>query len=75
MVRDLYLVYNNTRFRSRHALGLSYLSHWRKHWRWARALGLMNRLGAVWGEPVVRPKRMPRRTFKRLEDELWIAWQ
>jgi hypothetical protein len=34
----------------------------------------MDRLGATWGEPPIRPKYMQRRTFKRLEDELWDAW-
>ena len=35
----------------------------------------MNRLGATeWREPPIRPKNMQRRTFKRLEDELWDAW-
>ena len=36
----------------------------------------MDRLGATeWREPPIRPKNMQRRTFKRLEDELWDAWQ
>jgi DNA polymerase III delta subunit len=35
----------------------------------------MDRLGATeWREPPIRPKNMQRRTFKRLEDELWDAW-
>jgi hypothetical protein len=77
MVRDLYLLLrpNHTHFRSRHALGLSYLSNWRKKRHWERAEKLMDRLGATaWGEPPIRPKYMQRRTFKRLEDELWDAW-
>jgi hypothetical protein len=77
MVRDLYLLLrgNHTHFRSRHALGLSYLSNWRKKRHWERAEKLMDRLGATaWGEPPIRPKYMQRRRFKRLEDELWDAW-
>ena len=36
----------------------------------------MDRLGATeWREPPIRPKNMQRRTFKRLVDELWDAWQ
>ena len=73
MVRDLYL--HDTHFRSRHALGLSYCSNWRKKRHWERAKRLMDRLGATeWREPPIRPKNMQRRTFKRLEDELWDAW-
>jgi hypothetical protein len=76
MVRDLYLLLrpNHTHFRSRHALGLSYCSNWPKKRHWERAKKLMDRLGARWGEPPIRPKNMQRRTFKRLEDELWDAW-
>jgi hypothetical protein len=78
MVRDLYLVLgrNHTHFHSRHALGLSYCSNWRKKRHWERAKKLMERLGATeWREPPIRPKNMQRRTFKRLADELWDAWQ
>ncbi len=76
MVRDLYLVLrgNQTHFRSRHALGLSYCSNWRKKRHGERAKRLMDRLGATWREPPIRPKNMQRRTFKRLVDELWDAW-
>jgi hypothetical protein len=77
MVRDLYLLLrpNHTHFRSRHALGLSYCSNWPKKRHWERAKRLMDRLGATeWREPPIRPKNMRRRTFKRLEDELWDAW-
>src|SRR6266545_5986036 len=76
MVRDLYLLLrgNHTHFRSRHALGLSYCSNWPKKRHGERAKKLMDRLGARWGEPPIRPKNMQRRTFKRLEDELWDAW-
>src|SRR6266508_3400425 len=76
MVRDLYILLrpNHTHFRSRHALGLSYCSNWPKKRHWERAKKLMDRLGARWGEPPIRPKNMQRRTFKRLEDELWDAW-
>ena len=73
MVRDLYL--HDRHFRSRHALGLSYCSNWPKKRHWEHARKLMNRLGAFeWGEPPLRPKNMQRRTFARLEDELWDAW-
>jgi hypothetical protein len=73
MVRDLYL--HDRHFRSRHALGLSYCSNWRKKRHGERAKRLMDRLGATeWREPPIRPKNMQRRTFKRLEDELWDAW-
>src|SRR6266536_3191703 len=77
MVRDLYLFLrpNHTHFRSRHALGLSYCSNWRKKRHGERAKKLMDRLGAQWGEPPIRPKNMQQRTFKRLVDELWDAWQ
>ena len=61
-------------FRSRHALGLSYCSNWRKKRHGERAKRLMDRLGATWREPPIRPKNMQRRTFKRLVDELWDAW-
>ena len=77
MVRDLYLLLrrNHTHFRSRHALGLSYYSSnlkpKKRHWE--RAQKLMDRLGARWGEPPIRPKYMQRRTFERLADELWDA--
>jgi hypothetical protein len=76
MVRDLYLVRgpNHTHFRSRHALGLSYCSNWRKKRHGERARKLVDRLGAQWREPPIRPKNMQRRTFKRLVDELWEAW-
>jgi hypothetical protein len=77
MVRDLYLLLrgNHTHFRSRHALGLSYLSNWRKKRHGERAQKLMDRLGATeWAEPPIRPKYMQRRTFERLVDELWDAW-
>ena len=79
MVRDLYLVLrpNHTRFRSRHALGLSYrTSYLKPKERYGeRAWRLMDRLGATeWREPPIRPKNMQRRTFKRLVDELWDAW-
>jgi len=76
MVRDLYLLLrpNHTRFRSRHALGLSYCSNWPKKRHWERAKRLMDRLGATWHEPPIRPKHMQRRTFARLADELWEAW-
>jgi hypothetical protein len=40
-----------------------------------RAQKLMDRLGATEWEPPIRPKYMQRRTFKRLVDELWDAWQ
>ena len=72
MVRDLYL--HDRHFRSRHALGLSYCSNWPKKRHWQHARKLMNRLGARWGEPPIRPKNMQRRRFKRLADELWDAW-
>jgi len=73
MVRDLYL--HDRHFRSRHALGLSYCSNWRKKRHGERAKRLMDRLGATeWREPPIRPKNMQRRTFKRLVDELWDAW-
>src|SRR5262245_28662360 len=80
MVRDLYLLLrpNHTHFRSRHALGLSYRSSYLKPQirHWERAEKLMDRLGTTeWAEPPIRPKYMQRRTFKRLEDELWDAWQ
>jgi hypothetical protein len=77
MVRDLYLLLrpNHTHFRSRHALGLSYLSNWLKKRHGERAQKLMDRLGATEWEPPIRPKYMQRRTFKRLVDELWDAWQ
>ncbi len=77
MVRDLYLLLrgNHTHFRSRHASGLSYCSNWRKKRHGERAKKLMDRLGAQWGEPPIRPKNMQQRTFKRLVDELWDAWQ
>jgi hypothetical protein len=77
MVRDLYLVLrgNHTHFRSRHALGLSYRSSWRKKRHGERAKKLMDRLGAQWGEPPIRPKNMRRRTFARLANELWDAWR
>jgi hypothetical protein len=56
-------------------LGLSYCSNWRKKRHWERAKKLMDRLGATkWHEPPLRPKNMQRRTFARLEDELWDAW-
>ena len=76
MVRDLYLLLrpNHKHFRSRHALGLSYCSNWRKKRHWERAKKLMNRLGATAWEPPIRPKNMQRRTFARLVDELWDAW-
>jgi hypothetical protein len=80
MVRDLYLLLrpNHTHFRSRHALGLSYRSSYltpKKRHR-ERAWRLMDRLGATAGhQPPIRPKNMQRRTFKRLVDELWDAWQ
>jgi hypothetical protein len=78
MVRDLYLLLgrDHTHFRSRHALGLSYRSSYLKPKKrhWERAKKLMDRLGAWWGEPAIRPKNMQRRTFKRLEDEMWDAW-
>ena len=76
MVRDLYLLLrgNHTHFRSRHALGLSYCSNWRKKRHGERAKRLMDRLGATWHEPPIRPKHMQRRTFARLADELWEAW-
>jgi hypothetical protein len=76
MVRDLYLLLrpNHMHFRSRHALGLSYSSNWLKKRHGERAKKLMDRLGAQWREPPIRPKYMPRRTFKRLADELWDAW-
>ena len=80
MVRDLYLLLgrDHTHFRSRHALkGLSYRSSYLKpNERYRdRAWKLMDRLGATaWAEPPLRPKNMQRRTFKRLEDELWDAW-
>ena len=66
MVRDLYLLLrpNHTHFRSRHALGLSYCSNWPKKRDWERAKKLMDRLGATWAEPPMRPKYMQRRTFK-----------
>jgi hypothetical protein len=77
MVRDLYLVLrpNHTRFRSRHALGLSYrTSYLKPKERYGeRAWRLMDRLGAQWGEPPIRPKYMQRRTFRRLKDELCDA--
>ena len=80
MVRDLYLVLrpNHTHFRSRHALGLSYRTSYlapKNRYR-ERAEKLMDRLGAtMWAEPpLLRPKNMQRRTFKRLEDDLWDAW-
>ena len=77
MVRDLYLVLrpNHTHFRSRHALGLSYRSNYlkpKKRYR-ERAWRLMDRLGARWDEPPIRPKYMQRRTFERLADELFDA--
>jgi hypothetical protein len=77
MVRDLYLLLrpNHTHFRSRHASGLSYCSNWRKKRHGERAKKLMDRLGARWGEPPIRPKNMQQRTFKRLVDELWDVWQ
>ena len=79
MVRDLYLVLrpNHTHFRSRHALGLSYrTSYLKPKERYGeRAKRLMDRLGATKGhEPPLRPKKMQRRTFARLADELWEAW-
>jgi hypothetical protein len=77
MVRDLYLVLrpNHTRFRSRHALGLSYrTSYLKPKERYGeRAWRFMDRLGAQWGEPPIRPKYMQRRTFRRLKDELCDA--
>src|SRR5262245_36645845 len=77
MVRDLYLVLrpNHARFRSRHALGLSYrTSYLKPHERYQeRAWRFMDRLGAQWGEPPIRPKYMQRRTCRRLRDELWDA--
>ena len=79
MVRDLYLVLrpNHTHFRSRHALGLSYRTSYltpKKRYQ-ERANKLMDRLGATaWAEPPLRPKNMQRRTFERLEDDLWDAW-
>ena len=80
MVRDLYLLLrpNHTRFRSRHALGLSYRTSYlkAKERHRERAKKLMDRLGAIeWRAPPIRPKNMQRRRFKRLEDELWDAWQ
>ena len=72
MVRDLYL-HRNRHFRSRHALGLSYYSNSPKKRHWERAQKLMDRLGARWGEPPIRPKYMQRRTFERLADELFDA--
>ena len=78
MVRDLYLLFRpgHTHFRSRHALGLSYYSNWRKKRHGERANRLMDRLGATeWHEPPIRPKNMQRRTFKRLVNELWDAWR
>jgi hypothetical protein len=78
MVRDLYLLLGReTHFRSRHALGLSYRSGYLKpkERHGERAKKLMDRLGATeWPEPPIRPKYMQRRTFKRLEGELWDAW-
>jgi hypothetical protein len=71
MVRDLYL--HDRHFRSRHALGLSYYSNSPKKRHWERAQKLMDRLGARWGEPPIRPKYMQRRTFERLADELFDA--
>ena len=74
MVRDLYCVH--TYFRSRHALRLSYRTIKPKERHRERAKKLMDRLGATeWRQPPIRPKNMQRRTFKRLEDELWDAWQ
>jgi hypothetical protein len=77
MVRDLYLLNrpNHTLFRSRHALGLAYRSSYLKPnecYR-ERALKLMDRLGAKWNEPPIRPKNMQRRTSERLVDELFDA--
>jgi hypothetical protein len=66
---------NHTHFRSRH--GLSYRSSYLKPKKryGERAWRLMDRLGATaWAEPPLRPKKMQRRTFKRLADELWDAW-
>jgi hypothetical protein len=59
MVRDLYFLLrgNHTHFRSRHALGLSYYSNWLKKRHGKRARKLMDRLGAQWGEPPIRPKK------------------
>jgi hypothetical protein len=79
-VRDLYLLLgpNHTHFRSRHALKLSYRSSYFDSRYGQRARRLMDRLGvapADWGEPPIRPKNMQRRTFTRLEAELWDAWQ
>ena len=77
MVRDLYLALrpNHTHFRSRHALSLSYRSGYLKpKERYGeRAERLMDRLGAQWREPPIRPKNMQRRTFRRLTDELGDA--
>ena len=66
---------NHTRFRSRHALGLSYRTSYSKaKERYGeRAWRLMDRLGAQWGEPPIRPKYMQRRTFSRLTAELGEA--
>ena len=80
MVRDLYLLLrpDHKHFRSRYALSLSYrTSHLSPKQRYReRAWKLMDRLGATeWREPPIRPKNMQRRTFKRLVDELWDAWQ
>ena len=74
MVRDLYFVH--TYFLSRHALRLSYRTSKPKERHRERAKKLMDRLGATeWRAPLIRPKNMQRRRFKRLEDELWDAWQ
>ena len=78
MVRDLYFVLrpDHTRFRSRHALGLSYrTSYLKPKERYGeRAWKLMDRLGATkWREPPIRPKYMQRRTFRRLKGELGEA--
>jgi hypothetical protein len=54
-------------------LGLSYYSNSPKKRHWERAQKLMDRLGARWGEPPIRPKYMQRRTFERLADELFDA--
>jgi hypothetical protein len=79
MVRDLYLFLgrDDTHFRSRHALKLSYRSSSLKpNSRYGeRALRLMDRLGAEWGELPIRPKNTQRRTFQRLKDELRDALQ
>ena len=75
MVRDLYLLLRPTTriFVRAMPWACPTVRIWPKKRHWERAKKLMDRLGARWGEPPIRPKNMQRRTFERLADELFDA--